>query len=416
MTSLVRISASISATFAITLLFSFMAITNQPAQGQTFTVIHNFSGGSDGWAPFAGVTLDQAGNLYGTTVAGGLPDQSVGAVYKIALVRSNWITTPLYNFAAQPDGSLPTARVVFGPDGALYGTTSGGGSQNSGTVFRMTPPSHPCQRVFCPWTETILYNFQDGSDGGRPYLGDLVFDAEGNIYGTTLGSDTCRIACGNVFKLTRSGGTWTESVLYAFTDGSNPQSGVIFDHAGNLYGTTKDGGANFTGSVYELSPSGSGWTKQNIYSFSFDGAQDGQRPYGGLAFDNQGSLYGTASIKGPQGGGTVFKLTPSAGGWTFALLHGFSGTFGPVATLTLDANGNVYGTSEQTGGGGLVFELTFSNGGWTYTDLHDFSGPDGYEPVGGVTLDAHGNRYGTTYYGGSGDCYRGCGVVWEITP
>ena len=396
-------------------LCALTLVTSVALHAQTFQVIHNFTNGSDGSAPYAGVTLDQAGNMYGTTSSGGLPAELAGTVYKVAKSGSNWVTTPLYDFGARLDGSGPLSRVVFGPDGALYGTTYDGGLHSSGSVFRLTPPPRPCQHIVCPWTKTILYSFTNGDDGARPYIGDLVFDAAGNIYGTTLGSDRCTIACGNVYKLTHTGDTWTENVLYTFSNGSNPQSGVIFDHAGNLYGTTKDGGANFTGSVYKLSPSGSGWTKQDVYSFSFLGDVDGQRPYGGVTFDAHGNLYGTTTIRGPQGGGTAFKLTPSAGGWTFTLLHAFAGDYGPFDTPTLDAQGNVYGTSYRTGLG-QVFKLTPSSGGWIFADLHDFTGPDGYYPIGSVALDAQGNLFGTTFYGGSGSCFNGCGVVWEITP
>ena len=395
-------------------LCAWMLIASPAAHAQTYRVIHYFTAGSDGANPGAGVTIDRAGNLYGTAEIDGT-SQDEGTVYKMTRNGSDWLMTPLTYFGGV-DGAIPAAPVVFGPDGALYGTTLYGGAHDAGTVFRLTPPARPCQRIVCPWTKTVLYSFANGDDGARPFLGPLVFDAAGNIYGTTLGRASCRIACGNVFKLTHSGGTWTESVLYTFDDGSDPQSGVIFDNAGNLYGTTNDGGANFVGSVYELSPSGSGWTRQNIYSFSFSGDQDGQHPFGGLTFDSQGNLYGTTTVKGPQGGGTAFELIPSAGNWTFILLHAFTGTRGPVAPLTLDAAGNVYGTSAKTNEDGEVFKLSPSGGGWTYTILHDFSGSDGKQPLSNVSIDTQGNLYGTTILGGITNCFQGCGVVWEITP
>jgi len=217
-----------------------------------------------------------------------------------------------------------------------------------------------------------------------------------------------------VFKLTPSGGGWTESVIYSFPSscdsGCDPESGLIFDSAGNLYGTTAQGGSENTGVVYALSPSGSAWTEQTLASVTI---APYALTYGGLAMDGQGNLFGTAGGALPGG---AFELTPSNGGWTFNLLQTFSGNAGPYDTPTLDAAGNVYGTSCGEGtGNGEVFKLTPSNGGWIYTSvLFDYS--NGECPVGSVVLDAAGNIYGTTDLGGPGKCGPGCGVVWEITP
>jgi uncharacterized repeat protein (TIGR03803 family) len=379
------------------------------AQAQTFTVLHNFTGGGDGSAPYAGLSMDRAGNLYGTTSAGN------SSVFRMSNSGSSWILTSLYTFKGGSDGAVPYSRVIIGPDGSLYGTTTVGGTGCSpngcGTVYRLRPPASACKTALCPWTKTALYRFTGSTDGSSPSIGDLLLDQAGNLYGTTTagGAD----GQGVVFKLTPSGGGWTESVLWSFTggsDGSDPQSGVIFDDAGNLYGTTYIAGKGGEGTVYQLSPSGSGWTENTLYSFT--GGNDGSNPIGGVAMDAQGNLYGTTVFGGSSGGGTVYELTPSNGTWTFTLLQGFTGYEGPYDTPTLDAEGNVLGTSSFTGGNGQVFKLTPSNGGWTYNVLHNFTGNDGYVPAGNVILDSNGILYGTTLDGGA----DGKGVVFEITP
>jgi uncharacterized repeat protein (TIGR03803 family) len=387
---------------------STLLLVSLMAQAQALIELHSFTNGADGSFPYAGVTIDRAGNLYGTTTAGG--NGNVGTVYKLSHVGSGWTLSTLYIFDHPNDPVFASAGVVFGPDGALYGTSYYGGTDNEGTVFALRPPATVCKSVSCPWTLTTLYSFTGGSDGKNPYLGNLMFDAAGNIYGTT-GSGGANDS-GTVFKLTHSGSSWTESVLYSFTggdDGGVPENGVAFDSAGNLYGTAPYGGKYGYGTVYELSPSGSGWTESTLYTFT-DGA-DGGNPIGSVAVDSHGNLYGTTNIGGPGDAGTVWELTPSNGSWSFTRLHSFSGYQGPFDTPTLDAAGNVYGTSAFTGGGnGEVFTLTPTGSGWNYTS-YDFDN-NGSIPLGGVTLDASGNLYGTTADGGS----RGDGLVWEITP
>ena len=212
-------------------------VTSQVAQAQTYAVLHSFSGGADGAAPMSGLTPDAAGNFYGTAQYGGDPGcGGCGTVFKLA--RKN--------------GAWPAARVVIGPDGALYGTTTGGnGSSCSnngcGTVFRLTPQATFCPTVSCPWVETVLYRFAGAPDGQIPGPGDLVFDQAGNIYGATRAGGTG--GWGTVYKLTHSNGTWAESVLYNFTgqsDGAEP-NGVIFKNDGSLYGTAEQGGVVFLG-------------------------------------------------------------------------------------------------------------------------------------------------------------------------
>jgi uncharacterized repeat protein (TIGR03803 family) len=266
----------------------------------------------------------------------------------------------------------------------------------------------------------VLHRFTGGSDGAYPFSGDLVFDKAGNLYGTaSAGGLGCQYACGTVFELSPSMGSWTETTIYSFTggnDGEYPAGGVIFDKAGNLYGTTQEGGSTGGGTVFELTPSGSGWTETTLSTFG----SDGYHPQGGLIFDSSGNLYGTTVFGGPGGGGVVYELTPSNGSWVATVLYGLTGYEGPMDSLAMDAGGNLYGTSSLTGfyGKGQVFKLAPSNGGWVFSDLHSFTGGgDGEFPIGNVVLDAGGNIYGTTFLGGlESDCTGGCGVVFKITP
>ena len=404
-----------AAAVAMVLASVLTIVGAQTAQAQTFTLIHTFTGGMDGAAPEAGLTLDKAGNLYGTASAGGTA--GAGAVYKLTRKGGAFTLGPLYSFAGGNDGASPIARVVFGPNGTLYGTTSdqGMGQGVVGTVFNLGPPATVCKAVLCPWNEKVLHRFTgSGSDGFIPGYGDLLFDKSGNIYGTTIQGGAN--GKGVVFELTPSGGSWTESILFnmATSSGIYPYNGVIFDQAGNLYGTTYEGGImSIYGSIFELTPSGSGWTQSTLHTFLE--ASEGSFPYSGVIFDQAGNLYGTTSFNGPDGAGTVFELSPSNGSWTLTVLHSFAGSEGPYGGITMDAAGNLYGTTFAGGAHlfGSVFKLTPSGGGWTYTDLYDFTGGnDGGYPFGTVAIDANGNLYGTASHNGS----LGYGTIWEITP
>ena len=290
------------------LALALTMFTSQLAQAQTFNVLFDFSFQS-GWQPYSGVTRDAAGNLYGTTTGGGY---EAGTVFELKRSHGNWTMNRLFTFNSLSNslsnsgeivGYWPWSGVVFGPDLALYGTTRfggiGGGSNGYGVVYRLTPPATACKTVLCPWKETVLYEFTGGSDGSGPLLGNVIFDGSGNLYGTTSqGGDA---GLGVVYELTPLNGGWTQKVLHSFSggaDGALPYSGVILDRAGNLYGTTPAGGGSpgcgdGCGTVYELSPSGSGWTEKILYAFQ--GGTDGDGAYGGVIFDQAGNLYGSTS-------------------------------------------------------------------------------------------------------------------------
>jgi len=408
-------------------LFAVAVLISSLAQAQTFSVLHAFTGGQDGANPSAGLTLDKGGNLYGTAQFGGTGD---GTVFQLKHNGSGWVFNLLFAFNLN-DGSAPIARVVFGPDGSLYGTTYGGGGcvdNDCGVVFKLTPYPTACKTAACPWKETVLYAFMGASDGSNPGFGDLLFDQSGNLYGTTTYGGylerNCSLGvnpgCGVVFKLMPSNGGWTESVLYTFYDGydgARPFGGVVFGPDGNLYGTTVVGGlfgmnCNYfgCGTVFGLGPDG-------VYPvYLFTGGSGGATPVASPILDQSGNLYGS-TISGGTGSGTVFELTPYYPG-QFNVLYN-QGTYG---SLMLDASGNLYGSTWDGGayGYGSVFKLTPTPAPpWTYTSLHDFTGgTDGAYPQSNVVFDSSGNLYGTTSYGGDPNCnnVEGCGVVWKITP
>ncbi len=324
-----------------------------PASAQTWTVIHTFSGLGGGSA--AGLTRDAAGNFYGTTVGGGSSGvPHFGTVFKLTHQGSGWVFTTLYRFDAF-DGDGAASRVMIGPDGALYGTTSFGGN-GYGIVYRLQPPVG-CRSANCPWTETVLYAFLGGSDGWNPSSADLAFDRQGNIYGTTVsgGLRGCYETCGVVFKLNRSGGSWNYSVIYSFqggNNGGNPNGGVVVDGSGNLFGTAGEGGYYSRGVVFELTPSGSGWTQTTLLAFPDDDSL-GAAPESGLLMDSSGILYGTTPQGGQYGAGTVYEVGPGGGGGLLASLPYMAGN-GSFSKLAMDNHGHLYGTAWL----GNVFKLT----------------------------------------------------------
>jgi|HubBroStandDraft_6_1064221.scaffolds.fasta_scaffold62555_2 uncharacterized repeat protein (TIGR03803 family) len=337
--------------------------------------------------------------------------------------------TVLYNFSVGAGGSYPYASLVFDAAGNLYGTTEEGGIYDQGVVFELT------LKADGGWTKKVVHMFNPNArDGALPYAG-LIIDKVGDLYGTTaLGGDlACNegFGCGIVFELTPKGnGDWKETVLYRFNgaNGFQPLGNVVFDGAGNLYGTTAVGGAYGDGTVFELMPkAGGGWTERVLHNFD-RGTNDGVSPYAGVILDSTGNLYGTTVGGGTYDWGTVFELTPKAGGgWKEKILHNFNNNHkdgaAPQASLVFDALGNLYGTTRvggsaggcSTEGCGTVFELTpEADGGWTEKVVHTFrfNGADGHFPTASLILDASDNLYGTTLAGGT----HNDGTAFELTP
>jgi uncharacterized repeat protein (TIGR03803 family) len=435
---------------ACALVIALAMVVPETAFAQTFSMIYQFPGGPLGASPWAGMVMGRDGNLYGTTFTGGAgpcPGYFGGPTGCGTVFRFNPSTgryTVLYQFTGGTDGGSPAAPLLIAPDGTLYGSTVGGGEAGCvgelpepgcGVVFHLQPRATPPRNVLENyWVETPIYTF-GGSDGNGP-LGDLATDQSGDIYGSTAGGGSENQ--GVVFKLTPSNGAWTESILHNFIggrDGASP-NGVTLGPAGNVYGTTEDGGGGscFNGSacgtVYQLL-AGSGWAENLLYSFT--GGSDGGNPASGVTFDSSGNLYSSTSFGGSKNGGTVFEL--SGGSWAFQLLHTFTGMAGvgpELSDLVFDRAGNLYGTTLHDGvsDAGSVFKLTPSmGGGHTYTSLHDFCAedsppcPDGVMPSGTLVMDSSGNLYGTTQWGGSnsGFCNTDesigyCGVIFKITP
>ncbi len=338
----------------------------------------------------------------------------------------------LYQFTGGTDGAAPQSPVLIAPDDTLYGSTTSGGVDSCagwgglpgcGVVFHLQPRSSPPRNVLENyWIETPLHTFQ-GPDGNGP-IGNFAMDQSGDLYGSTGGGGSENE--GVVFEVTPSNGSWSESVLHNFPEGMNdghgPYGGVTLDAAGNVCGTTYWGGANNNGVVYQLL-AGSGWSENLLYTLT--GGSDGGGSNSGLSFDSAGNLYGSTSSGGSGGGGTAFKL--SSRSWAFELLASFTGGAGPaLGSLIIDQAGNVYGTTANDGAydGGNVFKLTPSGNGYTYTSLHDFCAggapcSDGYSPQGTLLMDSRGNLYGTAQLGGSnsGACAGGfCGVIFKISP
>jgi len=329
----------------------------------------------------------------------------LAAVIAVAQSASAQTFSLLYQFKAGRDGSNPYASLILDAKGNLYGTTSLDGAYAYGTVFKVSPDGK----------ETVLYSFTGGADGATP-ITPLTRDNAGNLYGTTqdgglFGSGCPSVGCGVVFKVDRTG---KETVLYRFTgapeDGQAPFQGLVRDAAGNVYGTTFEGGAYNGGIVFKVDPAG---TETVLHNFN-PNAADGYLPLGGsLLRDSAGNLYGTTAVGGSQGGGTVFELDPSG---NETILHGFGFTGGdgvePSGTLLRDPAGNIYGATIAGGtfaAYGTIFKMDSSN---NESVLYSFSGTDGDGeiPGGGLVPDGAGNLYGTTNSGGTSYC----GTVFKL--
>ena len=355
-----------------------------------YKTLYKFTGGKDGSQPYAGLILDQAGNLYGTTYGGGsnLCLGGCGTVFTLSRNSDGrWREKVLYNFPVIGNGSRAfPGSLVRDPAGNLYGTTVQGGG-GAGSVFKIDTTRK----------ETTLYAFTGGTDGWNP-MGGLIQDAAGNLYGTTFygGDMSCDYGtgCGTVFKVDARG---VETVLYTFTadqDGGWPQAGVILDEKGALYGTTsgvQSGRCQQNcGTVFRLDPDG---TLTTLYTFL--GPPDGALPNSSLVLDSQGNLYGTTFGGGTASLGTIFMLDSSG---KETVLHSFAlgkGGYLPVGVIQ-DAAGNLYGTTSKGGdsdcsfngyGCGTVFKLTPTpTGRWQHTVLHTFADKPGAYPYAGVVL------------------------------
>lgn len=403
---------------AITALGMFLLMVMPGAHAQTFAVLYNFTDGSDGAKPGAGMTMGQPGTLYGTTQYGGDLSCDLGGIlgcgvlFKFSNSGSGWQLTPLHEFNSGYEAPYPGIPAI-GPKGALYGVTNLGGINRIGTIYEVIRQSGH-------WPFKLLYAFTGGSDGGAPTrLDPLLFDSSGNIYGAATYGGSAN--SGVVYELTQAAGHWTEKVLYSFTGGNDGSHlrGITFDDRGNIYGVAAYGGGNQNceygcGTVYKLTHSQSGWSETTLHTFQQ--GVDGGWP-GPLIRDKAGNLYGITEGYGPDNnGGTVWELSPSGPTWTFKVLHAFTtetvNDFGPYP-LTMDSSGNLYGITNWGGANneGLLFKLTPANGHWNYTDLHDF-GEDGCYPQGAVIRDHAGNLYGAAE-----SCGRyGYGVIWKFTP
>jgi uncharacterized repeat protein (TIGR03803 family) len=410
-----------AASAALMIIIIVILVLSPGACAQSkYKTLYTFTGGTDGSQPVAGLAIDQAGNLYGTTWSGGdlvcgYVNRGCGTLFKLTpKPNGTWKESVLHAFTGGSDGRYPAAGVILDQAGNLYGTTEMGGDRGSGNVFKFTPGSG----------ESVLHSFGAGGDGMYTDEG-LIFDQAGNLYGTT--HDTA-------FKLVpNQDGSWTESVLYTFCslpncgDGVYPQGPLVLDETGDLYSTTAQGEVctGHCGGVFKLSPHLDGsWIEKVLYSFT--GGNDGDDPEAGLIRDQAGNFYGTTSRGGSYGAGVVFSLTPGADGksWKEKVLHQFTGGRDgsrPYAGLIFDQAGNLYGTTSSGGarGYGVVFKLApNTKGGWNETVLHAFLNHPGAIPSAGLILDAEGNLYGTTTGKDDGFGCSGspCGTVFEITP
>jgi uncharacterized repeat protein (TIGR03803 family) len=421
-------------------LAAMVCVLLDPAfcRSQTLQAIYNFTGGSDGGNPVAGLVFDTAGNLYGTTLNGGSVDcglaQPCGVVFQLVNQNGTWRDNVLHSFnGLGGDGGYPTAPVALDRIGNVYGTTNCPQDcffNAGGTLFRLQRSSDGT------WSESsLVYLEGDGCAGteygtGAQVVCSVAFDHAGHLFAQTVtggmsGPDCSQFGCGEVFYLTqRSALSWYQILAHDFmdsnTDGRFPQGLLAFDAGNDVYGTTGAGGSANAGTVYMLTPNHDNFGHHEKLLYSFQGGpSDGANPIAGVILDDLGNVYGTTSQGGSNGLGTVYMLTPQSNGtWTETVLYSFQGgndAATPNSSLSFDAAGNLYGTA---GGGannqGTIFELTPAGGGrWTESLLHTFTGgADGGSPSGGVTIDSSGNIFGTASVGGA----YNQGLVFEVAP
>ena len=412
-------------TFAASLFFTLLISSVLASASDKIAVLHAFTGGSGGGNPAFSLVADSAGNLYGTTFWGGnlhgCSNQGCGVAYRLTLQGNHWSYTELYQFPGYQFGAEPT-NLVLDSAGNLYGEMTVGGPGGYGLVFELSPASSG------PWTFTTLHDFTGGADGDTP-VGGLTIDSVGNLYGAAH-YDGCTVGgcSGNIFEMSPStGGGWTKTVVHAFTSadtGQYPIGGLVFDAAGNLYGTTGSGGSSTCdcGTVFQLVPGSGGSWAQNVL-YTFDGT-DGEIPQAGVALGAHGELFGTTVAGGLGNNGVVYRLSPGEeeGTWNYALLYDFTGGNDggtPYNTVTIDGSGNLYGAAlSGADGWGVVYEISHSSFGWIYHSLHTFTGgADGGYPN-GLLLDASGNLYGVANYGDVSGCDNGsgCGTAFKLSP
>ena len=394
------------------ILFSALPLS----AASTTKVLYAFAGGNDGEYLDTDLVIDSAGNLYGSTVQGGT--HSSGTVFELSPSGSGWTHTVLYSFTGGADGGEPYKGVTLDTHGNIYGTavTGGGGSCEGGcgVIFKLTKSNGT-------WTQTVIHQFTGGSDGYGPGTG-VTFDKLGNLYGMTPTGGT-PYGVGVIFQMQpQSNGTWNFNVIHTFTggsDGANASAGrLIFDQAGNLYGVTTVGGANGKGVVFEMTQANGAWTLTPLYAFKDQ--PDGALPYGGVIFDKAGNLYGTTYYAGIHDWGTVYKLTHAKGSWKETVVYSFKGTSdggAPISTLVSDSAGNLYGTTSAGGTNcdcGEIFKLSPNpNGTWTESIPYRFPGSPGAGfSYNGMVADTAGNFYGATTHGGS----TNDGTIYKFTP
>ncbi|MBV9989767.1 MAG: hypothetical protein JOZ72_00615 [Alphaproteobacteria bacterium] len=420
--------------FALTVAVATLAAT--AADATQYKPLHAFCGlnnCSDGSKPWATPTGDGAGNYYGTTYSGGAPSDS-GTVYRMHYDGTRWVYSRVHVFCTKmdcPDGAHPRAQLIVGTDGTLYGTASDGGRYGWGTIFSIAPDGSG-------WTYKVLHHFCAKSgcpDGARPTYAGLsyqgqqpgaLYDGTSPLYGTTVNGGSQNQ--GTVYTLTPGATKWTQKVIHNFcseascADGGQVDAPVTVDAMGRVFGTTTVGGDYNHGNIFALTH-GAAWHYTSLYSFCAGGGfcSDGDGAVSQLVVDGQGDLIGTTYFGGAHAKGSVFKLVPNGAHSTFSTLYSFCAQANcadgqnPQASVTLDAQGRLYGTTYGGGSGnkGTVFKLSGANLS-TFTSLHSFgtTTTSGSYPTAGLALDMSGTLYGLTITGGANDL----GLFYSIAP
>lgn len=387
-----------------------------PTASARLTVLSKFTD-RIGNSPKGTLARNSTGALFGTAFAGGR--SNLGTVFMVTppTTGRRWTTTVLRAFDGGLNGSRPAGALTFGPRGVLYGAAQlGGGADNDGTLFQLTPP--PTGKTV--WSFKTIHRFTGGNGGSNPFAG-VVRGSDGSLYGTTFqGGPT---GWGTVFRLTPPAAgavRWSYKPLYYFggtPDAGSPQASLTIGPDGALYGTTKLGGAANLGTVFKLSPPAEGrlrWTETILHEFA-GASSDGAGPLSGVTFDSDGNLYGTASFGGSEAdAGAIFRLTPPPVGrrrWAYDILHTFTRTDGasPQGDLVVATDGTLYGTTAfgSDNNSGVVFKLVppkRPRAAWLKQDLHVFSGTtEGAFPVGGLVRAANGQLFGAASGGGPSD-------------